>query len=70
MRCNVEIPEIMAGTIKVQKIKSVIGRPEKHRKIMIALGLRKTQKINELPDNPAVRGMVNKVRHLVRILEE
>ncbi|MBF8270992.1 MAG: 50S ribosomal protein L30 [Magnetococcales bacterium] len=37
---------------------------------MEALGLRKTQQIRELPDNPSVRGMVNKVIHLVRVLEE
>ncbi|HIJ85772.1 MAG TPA: 50S ribosomal protein L30 [Magnetococcales bacterium] len=60
----------MSGTIKVQKIKSIIGRPAKHRRIMEALGLRKTQQIRELPDNPSVRGMVNKVIHLVRVLEE
>ncbi|HAT49964.1 MAG: 50S ribosomal protein L30 [Magnetococcales bacterium] len=60
----------MAGTIRVQKIRSIIGRPEKHRKIMESLGLRKTQQIRELPDNPSVRGMVNKVIHLVRVLEE
>lgn len=60
----------MAGTIRVQKIRSVIGRPEKHRRIMESLGLRKTQQIRELPDNPCVRGMVNKVIHLVRVLEE
>lgn len=60
----------MAGTIRVQKIRSIIGRPEKHRKIMESLGLRKTQQVRELPDNPSVRGMVNKVIHLVRVLEE
>lgn len=60
----------MAGTIRVQKIRSIIGRPEKHRRIMESLGLRKTQQIRELPDNPSVRGMVNKVIHLVRVLEE
>ncbi|MBF0108432.1 MAG: 50S ribosomal protein L30 [Magnetococcales bacterium] len=60
----------MSGTIKVEKIRSVIGRPEKHRRIMLALGLRKTHHVAELPDNPAVRGMVAKVIHLVRVLEE
>lgn len=59
----------MSRTIKVQKIRSIIGRPEKHRRIMEALGLRKIRQVRELPDNPAVRGMVNKVIHLVQVLE-
>ncbi|MBF0139652.1 MAG: 50S ribosomal protein L30 [Magnetococcales bacterium] len=59
----------MSRTIKVQKIRSIIGRPEKHRRIMEALGLRKIRQVRELPDNPSVRGMVNKVIHLVQVLE-
>ncbi|MBF0421506.1 MAG: 50S ribosomal protein L30 [Magnetococcales bacterium] len=60
----------MSGTIRIRKIGSIIGRPEKHRKVMESLGLRKMGQERVLPDNPAVRGMIKKVPHLVQVLEE
>jgi large subunit ribosomal protein L30 len=55
--------------IKVTLIKSTIGAIPKHRKTVEALGLGKLQSSNVIPDNPASRGMVNKVRHLVKVEE-
>ena len=54
------------STIKVVQIRSAIGREGSQRKTLIGLGLNKIGRVRELEDTPAVRGMINKVRHLVR----
>ncbi|MBF0095888.1 MAG: 50S ribosomal protein L30 [Magnetococcales bacterium] len=59
----------MASTLKVKQVRSVAGRPEKHKVIVEGLGLRHLQQVRELPDTPSVRGMVKKVQHLVQIVE-
>jgi len=59
----------MSSKIKVTLVKSMIGRPEKHRKILYGLGLRKLNKSISLEDTPTNRGMVNKVSHLVKLEE-
>lgn len=56
-------------TIKVTQIGSSIGRPEKQRKTLIGLGLNKMHKTVELEDTASVRGMINKVAHLVKVEE-
>ena len=55
--------------IKVTLVKSQIGAVPKHRKTVEALGLRKMNHTVELPDNEAVRGMVQQVCHLVKVEE-
>ncbi len=55
----------MAQRLKVTLVKSMIGRPEKHRKILRGLGLAKTGKTVVLEDSPSIRGMVFKISHLV-----
>lgn len=55
--------------IKIKLVRSIIGRPEKHRRIVWGLGLRKLNQVVERPDTPAIRGMVRKIPHLVQILE-
>ncbi len=57
------------GKIKVTKIKSVINRPESQKRTMEALGLRKMNQTNEFDDSPAVRGMIRKVNHLIKVEE-
>jgi large subunit ribosomal protein L30 len=47
----------------------MIGRPEKHRKVLKGMGLTKMNKTVELEDTPSIRGMVNKVVHLVNVEE-
>ena len=60
----------MAKTIVVKQIGSPIRRPEKQRQTLIGLGLNRMHKTRELEDTPAVRGMVNKISHMVEIIEE
>ena len=50
-------------------VKSTIGAVPKNRKTVEALGLTKINKTVEMPDNAAVRGMIQKVRHLVKVEE-
>jgi large subunit ribosomal protein L30 len=45
----------------------MIGRPEKQRLVLRGMGLTKLQKVVQLPDTPQIRGMLDKVKHLVRI---
>ena len=59
----------MAGMLKITLVKSMIGRPEKHRKVLRGMGLTKRNKSVELVDTPATRGMIQKVSHLVKAEE-
>jgi large subunit ribosomal protein L30 len=59
----------MAGKLKVTLIKSMIGRPEKHRKVLRGMGLTKVNRTVVLKDIPPVRGMIEKVSHLVKAEE-
>lgn len=56
-------------TIRVTQIGSPIGRPKDQRATLVGLGLNKMHRTRELEDTPAVRGMISKVRHLVRVDE-
>ena len=60
----------MAKTIVVKQVGSPIRRPREQRETLIGLGLNKMHKTRELEDTPSVRGMVNKIPHLVEIIEE
>lgn len=62
--------KIEMANLKVTLVKSTIGAIPKHKKTVEALGLRKTGKTVVLPDNAATRGMVQQVRHLVKVEEE
>ena len=53
----------MGKTLKIKMVKSVITRPEKQRKIMRGLGLKKLNSTVTLVDTPETRGMINKVIH-------
>lgn len=59
----------MAQKLKITLVKSMIGRPEKHRKVLNGMGLTKMNRTVELEDTPSIRGMVNKVNHLVSVEE-
>lgn len=59
----------MSDTLKITLVKSMIGRPEKHRKVLAGMGLRKLNRTVELQDTPSVRGMIRKVSHLVSVEE-
>ncbi len=57
-------------TIKIEQVKSPIGYNKKQREVLRGLGLRRIRHVVEREDSPAVRGMVRKISHLVRIVEE
>ncbi|MBU2621385.1 MAG: 50S ribosomal protein L30 [Proteobacteria bacterium] len=60
----------MSGILKVTLVKSMIARPEKHRKVLRGMGLTKLNRTVELNDTPSVRGMISKVSHLVKAEEK
>ena len=59
-----------SAMIKIKLIGSPICCPEKHKKIVRSLGLKKMNRVVERPDTPAFRGMVNKVPHLLAIVKD
>ena len=56
--------------IVVTQVRSGIGAKPKHRGTLRALGLGRIGKTNTLPDRPEIRGMIAKVPHLVRVIED
>ena len=55
----------MTKTLQITLVKSMIGRPEKHRKVLRGMGLTKLNKTVELQDTLPIRGMIRAVSHLV-----
>ncbi len=58
------------ATIRVEQVRSPIGYPKNQREVLRSLGLRRIRHVVEREDTPAVRGMVRKISHLARIVEE
>ncbi len=58
-----------AKKIKLEQTGSVIGRKKDQEETLIGLGLNKRHRVSEVLDTPANRGMINKVKHLVKIIE-
>jgi large subunit ribosomal protein L30 len=59
----------MAKKLNITLVRSMIGRPQKHRKVLAGMGLRKVNKTVTMDDTPSIRGMVFKVSHLVKVEE-
>ena len=59
-----------AATIVVEQTASPIRRPSDQRATLVGLGLNRIRRRSTLQDTPAVRGMIDKVAHLVRIVDE
>ena len=57
-------------TLKITLKRSLIGRPEKHRKVIRALGLRRINHTVTHNDTPSVRGMIHKTSHMIEVSEE
>lgn len=55
--------------LTVTLIKSGIGKPQKHRQILLGLGLRKLNKSVVLGNTPEIQGMIRKIAHMVRVSE-
>ena len=62
------IDKMTKKIIKIMLVKSGIGQKNDQKKTLIGLGLTRMGKICELEDTPSVRGMINKVNHLVKIV--
>jgi large subunit ribosomal protein L30 len=56
------------SVVKLQLVRSLIGTRESHRATVRGLGLRRINSVSELQDTPAVRGMINKVSYLVKVI--
>ncbi|MBI5280983.1 MAG: 50S ribosomal protein L30 [Candidatus Solibacter usitatus] len=57
------------GTVKIKLISSPIGSPEKHKRIVRAIGLHKMNQVVVKPDTAGFRGMAKKVPHLLKVIE-
>ena len=55
------------GQLRITLVRSTIGRPSVQGRTVQALGLRKMHSVVVRPDNPSIRGMVNSIRHLVKV---
>lgn len=58
----------MSKTIQVTLVKSLIGKPEKHRTVVAGLGLKRLNSTVELADTPEVRGMISKISHMLHVV--
>ncbi|MCA1588817.1 MAG: 50S ribosomal protein L30 [Acidobacteria bacterium] len=58
------------GSINIQYYRSSIGYPRKQKEIVKSLGITKLNQMVSRPDTPAMRGIVNKVPHLLRLIDE
>ena len=59
-----------AKTVTVEQIGSPVRRPKEQRATLVGLGLNKLHRRRTLEDTPSVRGMINSVQHLVRVVDE
>jgi large subunit ribosomal protein L30 len=60
----------MSGRLKITLVKSMIGKPEKQRRILRGMGLTRLNKTVELENTPSIRGMINRVSHMVKSEEK
>lgn len=58
----------MTAKLKISLIKSVIGKPQKHRAVAAGLGLKRLNATVELNDTPEVRGMISKISHMLHVV--
>ena len=65
----VKAKKVAGKTLKVTQIGSPIGRQDYQKATLIGLGLNKRHRTRELEDTPSVRGMIERVRHLVKVEE-
>jgi len=63
------VSERESGILRITLVRSTIGRPADQGRTVASLGLRRIHSTVDRPDTPSIRGMVNKIRHLVRVEE-
>jgi len=66
---DLELLEMADRTVTVEQIASPTRRPQDQRATLVGLGLRKIRSTSTLKDTPEVRGMINKIPHLVRVVD-
>ncbi len=59
----------MANKLSIQLCRSCIGRPEKHRRVVAGLGLKRLRQVVIREDTPEIRGMVQKISHMLKVEE-
>jgi large subunit ribosomal protein L30 len=69
MAKTTDTSQAVGKTIRITQVGSPIGRTQDQRATLVGLGLNKRHRTRELADTPAIRGMIDKVRHLLRIEE-
>ena len=62
--------EKSGATIRLKWVRSAIAAPEKHKKVVRGLGFTRLNQVIEREDSPSIRGMVAKVPHLVKVVNE
>tara|TARA_B100001540_G_scaffold157227_1_gene139265 strand:+ start:2256 stop:2450 length:195 start_codon:yes stop_codon:yes gene_type:complete len=62
--------KFVMNTIKLKQVRSRIGRPKDQKRTLDALGLRKINSVVEHKSTPQILGMINKVKHLITVIEE
>lgn len=67
---KVAAKKTIGKTVTVKQMGSGIGRPDDQRGTLVGLGLNKMNRVRTLEDTPAVRGMIKKISHLVKIIDE
>jgi large subunit ribosomal protein L30 len=58
----------MSTQLKITLVKSIIGKPQKHRSVVAGLGLKRLNATVELNDTPEIRGMISKIRHMLHVV--
>ena len=58
----------MSNQLKVTLVKSIIGKPGKHRAVVAGLGLKRLNTTVILNDTPEIRGMISKIRHMLHVV--
>lgn len=59
----------MTGKLKIQQVRSAVGRIEKQRRAVRALGITRLYQTVEHEDTPQIRGMIQKIKHLIKVEE-
>ena len=57
-------------TIKIEQIGSPLRRHHSQRETLVGLGLNRMNRVSELPNTPATQGMIRKVNHLIRVIDD
>ncbi|HMV12049.1 MAG TPA: 50S ribosomal protein L30 [Nitrosomonas sp.] len=60
---------MLNNTIRIKLSRSLIGVRQKHREIVVGLGLKRINSVSELHDTPSIRGMIKKISYLIKYID-